>query len=311
MKAIYDKILLIVGLLALAGGAAFFMMRSGAVKSVDVLLGQQPSGSVYAAVQAPDILLDNPLWLDPEAQDTEGLEKYDIFTPPQIFWDPIKGELVFEPVETPEPPIPFGLELAEIQRDLFRVQLEAFFLANDGTMENSSVMFYNTKLGESIRGKMGDEFPEHGFEVIDVKYERVVEENEGSTTIRRVPTVIIADLEQDGREITLTTESQLFLEGKLTILMRTLDPYAPAEFKWAKIGDTHTSHDATFTLLDFNFDNRTVKVEKTAPYLEPSEVRTLTESQPDTITLTTPENTSGDNQPTNNSLPEGFDGLFN
>ncbi|WOO41884.1 hypothetical protein [Rubellicoccus peritrichatus] len=310
MKALYDKILLVVGLLALAGGIAFFLMRSGEVRSADALLTQQPSGSAYSEVQPPAILVDNPVWGDPQAQDTEGLQVYDIFTPPQIFWDPIAGELVFKPV-TPVEPLPdFGLQLVKIERDLFRVQLEAFFLAQDGSMEESIVQFYNTKLGESIRGKMGDKFPEHGFEVINVTYPLIVDDIEG--TMRRVPTVVIADLEQDGRQVTLTTESKLFLEGKLTILMRTLDPYAPAEFKWAEIGDTHQSNDATFTLLDFNFDNNSVNVEKAAPYLDPSEVRTLYETQPETITQTTPESSSGDNQqPNNSSLPEGFENLFN
>lgn len=312
MKAIYDKILLVVGLLALAGGIACFIMRPGVVASADDLFQSPPSGQDYTIVEAPDIVVDNPVWRDPTPQDRDGLEIYDIFTPPQIFWDPLKGELVFKPIVAPEPPIPFGLELVSIQRELFRVQLEGFFLATDRSMENSKVQFFNTKLGESIRGKMGDKFPEHGFEVIDVKYERVVEVDEsGSTTIRRVPTAIIADLEQEGREVTLTTESRLFLEGKLTILMRTIDPYAPAEFNWAKEGDIHAVDDAIFTLLDFNFDNQSVKVEKAAPYLESPEVEVLDESQPEPIIQTTPENQLGDLQKPDNSLPEGFEGLFN
>lgn len=316
MKAFYDKLFLALGIIVLIAGCAFYVMRSGAVTSAETLLAQQPGGPAYEAVAAPELEITQPKWPDPVAQDRDGLQIYDIFTPPKIYWDPIKGELVFQPVEEPEPPTPFGLELVSIERELFRVQLEAFFLSPEGTMEDSTVQFFNTKLGESIRGKMGDEFPEHGFSITDVKYRRVVLEEEGSTTIRRVPTVTIVDLDQNGREIVLTTESKLFLEGKLTITLRTLPPYEEAEFNWKQVGDTYQSGDATFTLQSFNFDNKTVTVEKTAPDLETPEVLTLSETAPrpamqtesDTETETVTEANEDDST---NNLSQGFENFFN
>lgn len=309
MKA-YDKILLALAVLILAGAIGFYVMRSGTVAKADALLNQQPSGPDYQAVEPPEVIVDKAVWRDPIAKDSRGVELYDIFTPPKIYWDPLEGIFRFEPVVPPEPPTPFGLELVSIERELFRIQLEGFFLAPDGTMENSLVQFYNARLGESVRGKMGETFPEHGFKVIAVENKRVIENVEGSTTIRRVPTVVIQDLEQDGRAITLTTESKLFLEGELSIVMETADPYPRASFTWQTPGDTYFVDNATFTLMDIDLDNKSVRVEKSSPDLESPETETLRQSDPATNNIEeTPPATDITDQ--DSDMPDVFDNFFN
>lgn len=313
MKAIYDKILFILALLALGAGIGFYFMKTGAVQSANDLLNQQPSGAPYEPVDPPVVKLSDITWPDPVAQDEEGLQLYDIFTPPKIYWNPIEKRLDFQPVEEPEPPQPFGLELIAMERELFRIQLEAYLGAPQGKGTDEAIwQFYNSKRGESVRGTIDDPaFEEHGFQLKSGENKLVVEETEGSTTVRRVPTAVIIDLQNDNREITLSTDSKLFLEGELKISMATRDPFPAEEFTWKETGQTHVAGDTTFTLQEINFDNKSVTVEKTSPQLENPETETLfpQQSSPDILTSQPVEpssSESGQNEPA-----QGFEGLFN
>ncbi len=311
MKAIYDKILFVLALLALGAGVGFYFMKTSSVRSAGNLMNQQPSGPAYQAVQPPEVKIESVTWNDPEAQDAEGLELYDIFTPPQIFWNPIEGKLDFRPVEPPKPKQPFGLRLVSIEREMFRIQLEAYFQGPSGKPEDAIWQFYNSNLGESVRGHLGDSFPEHGFQLKSGSVKKVIKEDEGSTTVSSVPTVVIIDLQNDNREITLTTESKLFLEGKLQIKMATAEPFPPAEFVWEHTGQTYETGDTTFTLQQINFDNQTVTVEKTAPDLEKPEVKTLEPAlrTPDIISSQPVSEPSPESE--GSDIPPGLENFFN
>ncbi|MGE9294481.1 MAG: hypothetical protein ACQKBW_12780, partial [Puniceicoccales bacterium] len=115
------------------------------------------------------------------------------------------------------------------------------------------------------------------------------------------------DLQNDNREIVLSSGSKLFIEGKLKIIMATAKPFAPAEFTWEEVGQTYQVGDTTFTLQEINFDNQTVTVEKTAPDLEENEVETLSPRRktPDIIT------SQPVSEPEKDDMPSGFDSLFN
>ena len=311
MKSHYDKLILAFGVIALIAGGAFYFLKSGqASTDVEQLMQQSPSGSAYKAVKAPSVEVEVAVWRDPKAQDAAGLELYDIFTPPKIFWNPLENRLTFEPPVPPPPPTPFGLGLVNIEREMFRIQLEAYFGDPNSNSADTLIQFYNTRIGESVRGKVGDSFPEHGFRIKSFRVERSVEESEGSTVLRRIPTAVIVDIENDNREIALTTDSRLFIEGKVEIHMKTEDPYPPEQFTWTQEGDTYTVDDAVFTLQEFNFDNQTVRVEKRAPYLESPATRTLsklsTVSNP-SATSKTPEGPLSSDR----NEPSPFDSLFN
>lgn len=311
MKSYYDKIILALGLIALIAGCAFYFLKSGEVTTdVDQLMSAQPTGAAYRPVTSPTVTVDVPVWHDPSAQDSAGLELYDIFTPPKIFWNPLEQRLTFEPPVAPPPPTPFGLALVNIDREMFRIQLEAYFDSPSGDPADTLIQFYNTRLNESVRGKVGEEFPEHGFRIVSFKVDRIIEETEDSTVIRRVPIAVIFDTQEDGRQIELTTESRLFIEGKIEITMRTQDPYAPEEFTWEQVGDTYRVDDALFTLQDFNFDNQTVRVEKQAPYLETPAIRTLDKRTPRPA-ASPAAGAPAPQQTQPQSEPAPFDSLFN
>ena len=317
MNKFYDKILFAVALLLLAGSLAFYFMgSSGGPESKD--LSGQPTGAAFKPVPVPQPS-DGGSTGWPEVQPVDGNENrvYQVFTPPKIYWDPVAGELTWEPPIDPDripPPPPFGLALKSVEREQFRIQFEAYFEANDGDFNHAIVQFYNHENNETVRGSVGDKFPEEDFEILSFKVERKVVETEGSTEIFRYPTVVIKD-SRSGEDITLTTAERLYVPNKFEINMVTTDPYPPESFTWTAVGDKKTFDDAAFTLEEFNFDKQTATVEKT-----PSASEDGTVPEPIVKTLTPQKNTPKQkpeekNQPSasesDSDLAEGFESFFN
>ncbi len=259
MKGFYDKIILTVGVLALAGSGAYYAtamkVEAGGAQA------QSPVGADFASLEAKQTTAEFSDWSDPEAQDPEGRELYDVFTPPKIWWNAEEEVFIFEPPGDPLPARPsFGLALLEVSQELYRIQLEAYFESLDGKDENASIQLYDEKTDTSFRGKVGAKFPEHNAEIVDFKVEKVI--NPESGTIRRVPKVTILDSES-GEQITLTTEERLYIPNSYTLNLETRNPYPSQRFSWETVGETKSVADVTFKLLEFDFDNQTAKVEKT------------------------------------------------
>lgn len=306
MKNFYDKIILVLALLALGAGVGFYFLKAGDAHSNAKMLSQAPSGPAYTQVAVPEVNIASVEWAEPTPQGNSELELFDIFTPPKIYWNEAESKFIYELPKPIVPPPPFGLDLISINQELFRIQLEAYFEGPSGKPEDAIWQFYNSKLGESVRGHIGESFPAHGFRLDSGEVKRVIEETEGSTTVRQVPTVIITDLD-DNRQITLSTGSKLILDGKLTVKMATAKPYAPEEFNWKAVGDTFSTDDASFVLKEINFDNQSVTVEKTSPDLKEPETKTLypRRSTPETVT------SKPANQPEESDSSDVFQNLFN
>jgi hypothetical protein len=299
MKKFYDKILLVVALLLLAGSLAFYFMGGQSGPESQTLSGN-PTGAAFQPVPVPTpVEVGATDWPNVNPVDGNPNRIYQVFTPPKIYWDPVAGQLTWEAPIDPDqipPPPPFGLVLNSLNRELFRIQFEAYFEANDGNFDHAIVQFYNHENHETIRGSVGDKFPGQDFEILSFKVERKEIETEGSTEIFRYPTVVIKDT-RSGEDLTLTTAERLYVPNKYEIKMSTTEPYAPESFTWTAVGDKKTFDDATFTLEEFNFDNQTATVEKL-----PSATEDGTEPEPIVETLT-PQETTPELKPEEKNTP--------
>ncbi|WP_309387196.1 hypothetical protein [Cerasicoccus frondis] len=269
MNAFYDKIILAVGVLALAGSAAYYTTLKVEASSG---ANQQPFGEAYEPFQAADFTPSSAHWGEPEAQDADGLELYDVFTPPKIWWDESTKTFIFQPPRGEEQVPPFGLRFAGIERELFRIQLEAYFEGLSGKNKDATVSLFNYQSDQAFRGKVGDQFTEHDVEIVDFVVEKVVTE-EG--LISRVPRVTIRD-GVSGELIVLTTEERLYVPNSFDLTFDTVSPYPAKTIVWEEKGDSETVGDVTWKLLDFDFDKQSATVEKTFADDSPTETKTLT-----------------------------------
>ncbi len=266
MKQFYDKILLVVALLALGGSAAYYFMGQGEAPDGSGATSAL-SGKAYDSLPAPQPVAGGSTeWPEAVHVGDDVNRLYRVFTPPKIYLDPETGELTWDaplvegggPVEV----IPFGVELVALQRELFRIQLEADFGSSTGSNDDAIIQLYNHEKGEKILGSPGDEYPEHEFKIVSFRVERVIQEEEGSTVIFKNPIVVIEDL-RAGQEITLSGAERLYVPGKFEIDMRTESEGEAQTFTWTDAGQTYESTNGdVFTLLEFNFDNQSITVEK-------------------------------------------------
>lgn len=278
MKGFYDKLIALVGVLALAGSGAYFATQQS-VGEVNVPT-KVPTGADYEVKNADAMMTYKSDWNEPQAPEGAPLELYDVFTPPKIYWHPVEKRFIFETIDPPPPPTPFGLKFVSIEQELYRIQFEAYFEALSGNIKDSSIMLLDNKTNTSFRGKVGDKFPEHNAEIVDFNVVTAMDPETG--LINRVPTVTVKDT-TSGENITLNAEERRYIPNSYTLNFETLKPYSFKTFIWKNKGDSGSVDDVTFKLLDFAFDNQTATVEKTF-----SDGETPSETQPLTITTSTP-----------------------
>lgn len=305
MNGFYDKIILAVGVVALAGSAAYY---ATAMKTeVGGKTSPTPYGADYETLASKEITADFKDWQEPSVQDEAGLEKYDLFTPPKIWWDTESQTFIFVPPEGEKPPPPsFGLQLASFEQDLYRIQFEAYFEPLEGGVKNSSIQLYDFKTDTSFRGKVGESFAEHDAEILDFKVE-VINREDGR--ISRVPSVTIMDKES-GEKITLTTEERLYIPNSYKLTFKTQTPYPVETWVWEEAGVSKAIANVTFKLLDFDFDKQTATVEKTFADEEyPTEEKILSVAETKPAETTTQPNKTQENLPQEEN-PTGIDSLF-
>lgn len=247
-------------------------MTQGAPTLDNRLKDAKPSGEAYAALEVTAYTPPNVDWNDVESQDEEGLWVYDVFTPPQIFWDSEKEELVPKPPVPPPPPPPFGVEFRSIARELYRLQFEGFFAALSGEINDGKIQIYDNRIKRTFRGKVGKTFSKGKFKILSAEEKRDVD---SQGMIDRYIVVVIQDLEIN-KEITFREERKIYLENKQILKFETTNPpYDIQEIVVREKGETFTLGEDTFTLTDFSFDNQTATLKKESPILEEPVEETL------------------------------------
>jgi|GEM_PF-5274111 len=272
MIKFYDKLLLIVSLALLLASSGYYMTK-GKPNIAQDLVDREPSGEEIATVEVKPYAPKALVWQEPVAQDAEGLWEYDIFTPPKIWWDPDTQELVAQsPYTGPVTPKYFGVYLVGIQRELYRIQFDAYF-GGMGDPNTALIQFYDRERDETCRGRVGAVFEENDFKILACTNKREKLPGGIRATITRIT---ILDT-RTNREIELNSEGKHYIEGDFSIeFATTAKPYgAEQTFVLKQVGDRFQIDGDTFILKNFDFDNQSATLEKLSPHEGESDVRTL------------------------------------
>src|SRR5690606_8501223 len=96
-------------------------------------------------------------WPSAPEQSTGPEWVYDVFTPPEIYYDNVTKQFTVSAPFTPPPQEPpFGVELIEIRPDVFPLQLVGY-IGDEGDQRGT---FENALTGETIIGRTGKKMPE-------------------------------------------------------------------------------------------------------------------------------------------------------
>lgn len=271
----WEKIFLVVSILVLL--VAVWISRSTESVSPDQLGRATISAYTmelddYESLQSPPVAA----WDAPRPQDEEGRWLYRVFTPPILYLvdgrlDPVpeEEEEVVEEVEIP----PFGVRFARVERERYRLQLDAVYEMDIGDMSTARFIFENVNPGltepPTYALTIGATNTEGQFRLENVERNSIRDEGGGSIT-EHVAT--ITDL-IDGRTVVLSDNENLFREGITMIFESTIDSSIRAEVE--NPGDSFEMNDAVYTVLDINLDRGIATVVKEAEYLDMPEQEVL------------------------------------
>ncbi len=266
MNKIYDKLLLALAVLALLAGVGFYVMKSGALPSAQPQVGQ-PADHPYQAIPVPQSSEVAATW--PEATEQAPGELYDVFTPPEIYIDN-DGTFIFKPpYDDTKPKPPFGVYLAEIKRDAYRIQLEGYIEEDLSDASKSLLLLSNEETGTQVRARIGQEKAAAEFKLLDFTIERLRDEDDNPYKIVKAT---LLD-QRTGEEVVLTHGERLFNDS-FTITVRS-EQDASVNIDLKEAPSEFETPAGKYMLQEINLEASTIKVEKLATDKLAAETRTL------------------------------------
>jgi len=266
MNKIYDKLLLAIALLVLAGGVFLYIQKSGAAPSLNLPVDFQPADNPYlpGAVSSPTPEEVN--W--PEASEQSTGWRYDVFTPPKIFIDQ-NGQFSEEGWEPPVPPPPFGIYLAKIERKSYRLQIEGYMQEDATDASKSLLLMFNEEAQKQVRVRPGDEKPDAEFKLLSFDIERL---RDVDNNIKKIARATILD-QRSGEEVVLTHGERRYESG-FTVVIRS-DEEASFNLELAEVAAEFEGPAGHYTLLEINLEESSIKVNKYSLDAEERETRIL------------------------------------
>ena len=252
MKISYEKLLVGLGGLALLSGIIYSIVNLNGISSATADIGQ-PDSFEYDPIPVP--VLNEGLAVWPNAQEQAPGELYDVFTPPAI-WIDEKGTFIFESPIDVLPPTPFGVYLAELENELYRIQLEGYIEEDFANPKKSVLLFYDEENKKSIRARVGESIGEHEFAVYDFVIDRVRDSN----NIRKIAVATILDF-RDGRRVLLTHGQRKYKENTTVVLRSDQDSTFEVRIN-QKLPYAFETPTAKYVLEKINLEESSVTVTK-------------------------------------------------
>jgi len=288
MNKIYDKLLLAVAVLALLASVGFYVLKSGELPTAALQLGQ-PSDNPYQSIPVPVSSSVTATW--PEAAETSQQpadELYDVFTPPKI-WVNADGSFGFKsPIDKTLPKPPFGIYLAKIERDPYRIQIEGYIEEDLKDPSKSLVLLFDVEQQQQVRARIGDQNAKSEFTLVDFTIERV-KDTDGN--ISKNVDVTLLD-QRSGEQVILTHGERLYNDST-TIILRS-DQDASVEIVLDEAPQSFETAAGKYLLQEINLEESSVTVKKLANQAleldsETEQLYLTTSNESEILTTTDPE----------------------
>ncbi len=263
------RTLLILAASLLVVSSAVFVGLAWRAQSSATLMQPVLTAAPYVPVGVDAPMVKNTVWESPSALARGRDWLYDLFTPPEIFYNtrtrqfavsaPLTGDEAAE--------APLGLELVSVRPEPFRLQLIGYV----GGAGEARGIFENRRTGEVFLASAGHRVADLALEIkaFTVRSESIVIP-ESTNFSQRVATATIHDLRAK-RDLTLTQRERQFT-GNVFGLVALEGETAPRE---VLAGDTIKSGAITYRIERIATDPATIEVTKTAPDLAAPLRRTI------------------------------------
>jgi len=258
MNKIYDKLLLAVAVLALLASVGFYVLKSGELPTAALQLSQ-PSDNPYQIIPVPVSSSVTATWPDAEETSQQPVDElYDVFTPPKI-WVNADGSFGFKsPIDKTLPKPPFGIYLAKIERDPYRIQIEGYIEEDLKDASKSLVLLFDEEQQQQVRARIGDQNAKSEFTLVDFTIERVKDQD---GNISKNVNVTLLD-QRSGEEVTLKHGERLYNDSTTIILRSNED--ASVEIVLDEAAQAFETAAGKYLLQEINLEESSVTVKKLA-----------------------------------------------
>ena len=252
MKFAYDKLLLGFGGLAFLAGIGFYLFSLNKISTSSADISQVGSNQ-YEPIPVP--VFDETISIWPSAVEQAPGELYDVFTPPAI-WIDKEGTFIFESPIDELPAAPFGVYLAGLHNEPYRIQLEGYVEEDFDDATKSVLLLYDEEKKKRIRARVGESIKEHEFSVFNFTIDRI----RNSDGIVKLAVATILDF-RDGRRIFLTHGERKYKENTTVVLRSKEDPSFEVKITLMPPYEFETST-AKYILEEINLEESSVNVRR-------------------------------------------------
>lgn len=278
MNKIYDKLLLAFALLALLGSLAFYFLNAGAESAAQGASRLELADHPYRPVAVETAANASANWPEPEEQSTGWV--YDVFTPPKIYLDE-NGRFVNEGWKILEE-VPFGIYLAALERQLFRIQLEGYIEEDPSDSSKSLLLLYDEELKRSVRARVGDLIERSEFKVLDFKIDRLRDKN--GNPYKEVYATILD--QRSGDSVVLKNDERLYEKG-VTIKFRSKQN-PEVDVVVNEVGAEFETAMGRYRVEEINLEEMAVTVKKLGSEEREAEVKRLEPQETPKAPIATP-----------------------
>ena len=301
MKKHWDKILLSIATIATVAVFLFFLSKTPQTSIPQTL--KHTSKYAFKPTYIHLAPLPNIQWKEPTSEDEYGIEIFDVFTPPRIWWNAQDNTFIFQRPEAKES---FGLKLLDIKQSIYPLRLKNI---SGNNKENVFITLYNTESDTPYTVRIHETFgADKEFKIIDFINTFAKNEKDIFAPVRRV-TVHDSKI---GEDITLSLlKKDVYIPGKYTLILQSSDPYPQQVYPWENTQIPITINDTTFTFLSIDLKKMEVTIEKTyyaqkgKRKIQKTEERTLSIFQPPSSPSPIPQNTPIPQKTPQLQSPEG------
>lgn len=207
-------------------------------------------------------------WARPRVQSQGAGWVYEVFTPPVIYYQAATHSFSVVPPSTPAgDTMAFGLELLDVRRELYRLQLVGYV----GEPGDYVGAFTSPQTPETLLARSGRRFVELGLALRRLEVRKIDVSGDPALPAYDIAALAILRDERSGTEVTLDSRMRKFTDTPLALL-RTGRGSKPRE---VRAGDVIDDEGATYTIERVQLDPPEVAVAKRLPGQPHPETRVL------------------------------------
>jgi hypothetical protein len=297
-----DKILFGAALVLLLASAGWALLQNSKISALKAAPDTNVPQVAYVPTGTDAPRVSTREWPKPPSQ-SRGIDWiYDVFTPPEIYYDEATKQFsvtppVTKPVEEVKQ-LPFGVTLIGIKQDAYRLQLVGYVGAEGdyrGTFENGVT-------GDTIIGRAGKVIPSLDLTIKTFEVKRIlIKSKESMDTYVTEATAIVVDT-KTGEEVRLTNKARLIKGNPFA----TFQPDNATETVTHRAGEKFTIGVATYTVVSVTAEPPSAVVTKETAQVPAPETKTLTPAAPvDAVTPSAGEAAKPAETPSTTPFPFG------